>query len=52
MRRWLSRSGMRALLAMLRGFARLPYPVVRSAGNGLGTVLYWLVGPRRRIAPT
>lgn len=50
MRQRLARAGMRALLGLLRGVAALPDPIVRGAGSAFGTLLYWLVAPRRRIA--
>ena len=50
MSRWLSRIGTSALLALLRAYSKLPYPVVRDTGSAVGSVLYRLVAPRRRIA--
>ncbi len=35
---------------LLRGIARLPYPVVRAIGEATGSLLYRLAAPRRRIA--
>lgn len=50
MRRRLSRAGTRLLLLLLRAYSKLPYAVVRDTGNAVGSLLYRLVAPRRRIA--
>lgn len=50
MKQWLSRLGTHLLLALLRAFSKLPYPVVRATGSAVGALLYRLVAPRRRIA--
>lgn len=43
---WLTRAG----VWLLYQFARLPYPMVKAAGEWCGSVAWWLAGPRRRIA--
>ena len=50
MSRRLSLRATRMLLAAMRVLARLPYPVLRVLGNGVGALLYRLVAPRRRVA--
>lgn len=40
----------RAGLAVLRAVSRLPYPVLRGLGNGIGQLAWWVAAPRRRIA--
>lgn len=50
MRQRLADAGMHLLLWLLRLFSMLPYPLVRGAGSAFGSLLYWLVAPRRRIA--
>lgn len=40
----------RAAVGLLRAIGRLPYPWLRAFGNGLGSVLYWAVAARRRVA--
>jgi Kdo2-lipid IVA lauroyltransferase/acyltransferase len=40
----------KAALAVLIGMSRLPYPVLARIGDGLGTLMWWLAAPRRRIA--
>lgn len=37
-------------LAFMRLIARMPLPVVRALGAGLGWVLYWLAAERRAVA--
>jgi KDO2-lipid IV(A) lauroyltransferase len=36
-------------LGLLRAFSLLPLPLIFLVGAGLGTVLYWLHAPRRRV---
>lgn len=39
----------RIALALLRALARLPYPVVRRAGLGVGSLAWLVAAPRRKI---
>ena len=41
--------GSKAGLALLRGLARLPLPVLRALGGVLGTMAWWLARPRRHV---
>jgi len=42
----------RALLWLIRGLARLPLPMLRGLGAGLGLLLYGFVASRRRVVMT
>lgn len=45
---WAARAG----VALLRGLARLPYPVLRAIGNVAGDLAWLLARPRRHVALT
>ncbi len=40
---------LKGLLRALRGLSRLPLRVLRPLGGGLGTLVWWLALPRRRV---
>lgn len=46
----LGRLGARALIALLWLLHFLPLPLLAALGQGLGALLWWLAGARRRIA--
>lgn len=50
MRPLLSRLGGHAFIALLWLLHFLPLPLLAALGRGLGTLLWWLAGSRRRIA--
>lgn len=43
------RPGSRLGLWLLKGLARLPRPILRPLGLGLGSLAWWLAAPRRRV---
>ena len=42
----------RLAVALLRGLARLPYPLIKRIGNQVGALAWWLAAPRRRVTLT
>ncbi|WP_172424664.1 lysophospholipid acyltransferase family protein [Vandammella animalimorsus] len=50
--RWLHALSGHAVIALMHVLSRLPLPVLRAMGHGLGRMLYWLARPRRRVTLT